>query len=289
MDTRDLKIFYTVAKLQSFSKAAAEMDYVQSNITLRIQKLEEELQTKLFERTNRGVRLLPAGELLLSYADNILALMDEAVEAIRPSSEVTIGAPQSLTAALLPKYLLAMKQQHPAISVRIKTLPAAELLTQLKQHRIDLAITNRPYQDPTLKTVHQYKESLYLVSGETACIKQALNLPAVVSSDPECPFRQALLLFIASQQAEPADLIEYDMLEPILYCVEQNSGITVLPEHLVRHPMQKHLLSKDIGEIKIQFVVNAKGARKKSVHSLLACIKSTSNERTDSSVLSQTT
>lgn len=65
MEISDLKIFQTVAKEGSITEAAQILNYVQSNVTTRIQDLENQLKVPLFRRSNRGMTLTPAGENLL--------------------------------------------------------------------------------------------------------------------------------------------------------------------------------------------------------------------------------
>lgn len=78
MESGDLKIFQAVAREKSITKAADALNYVQSNVTNRIHKLESHLNTKLFYRTNRGMILTASGENVLTYANNILHLLKEA-------------------------------------------------------------------------------------------------------------------------------------------------------------------------------------------------------------------
>ena len=72
METNDMKIFIEVAHSSSVSKTANKLGYVQSNISKRIEKIETELNCTLFLRTNKGMKLLPEGELFLTYCNEIL-------------------------------------------------------------------------------------------------------------------------------------------------------------------------------------------------------------------------
>ncbi len=98
MEINDLVIFTKIAELGSISKAAEELGYVQPNITGRLKMLESKLNKPLFSRTNKGVVLLPEGEILLDYATKIIKLMDEAKEKIsNHNSLLKIGATQTIT------------------------------------------------------------------------------------------------------------------------------------------------------------------------------------------------
>ena len=76
MESLELRIFREVAQESSISKAAENLNYVQSNITAHIKRLEEELGTILFIRHGKGVTITADGEKLLNYANSILELID---------------------------------------------------------------------------------------------------------------------------------------------------------------------------------------------------------------------
>ena len=83
MDFQTLLFFTETARTGSFSAAAENLNYAQSNLSSRIKQLEEELDNSLFYRHKRGVSLTAKGELFYEYALRILDLRDEAVKAIR--------------------------------------------------------------------------------------------------------------------------------------------------------------------------------------------------------------
>ena len=103
MDTGDLRIFETVARLGGMSRAAAELNTVRSNVTAHVKALEADLGCVLFERHARGVSLTAAGQRLLPYADSTARLLADARRAVRddgvPRGLLTIGSLET-TAAL---------------------------------------------------------------------------------------------------------------------------------------------------------------------------------------------
>ena len=80
MELSDLRVFRQVALSGGITRAAEKLNRVPSNVTARIKKLEEELGKNLFSRENKGLRISAAGEQLLSYAEKILDLAQEAVD-----------------------------------------------------------------------------------------------------------------------------------------------------------------------------------------------------------------
>src|SRR5689334_4690355 len=86
MESSDLRIFEAVARAGGITRAAADLNTVQSNVTARLRLLERELGTPLFFRHSRGVTLTPAGRELLPYASKIGALLAEARRALNDAT-----------------------------------------------------------------------------------------------------------------------------------------------------------------------------------------------------------
>jgi DNA-binding transcriptional LysR family regulator len=124
--TTRLKIFSTVAKEGSITKAAQQLDYVQSNVTSRIHQLETELGTSLFYRHSRGVSLTSAGEILLQYANKVLHLCAEAEKAVRdnatPHGPLRIGSMETTAAIRLPAVLAAYHRLYPEVHLKYNLL-----------------------------------------------------------------------------------------------------------------------------------------------------------------------
>ncbi|MCF8123292.1 MAG: LysR family transcriptional regulator, partial [Desulfarculaceae bacterium] len=125
MEFSSLQIFLAVAQEGGVSKAAQKLNYVQSNVTARIRKLEEELGVSLFYRRPRGMSLTPAGELLMQYAQKALRLMEEAQKEVTQQAEVggklNLGSLGSTAAVRLPGLLTAYHQQFPAVEIKVST------------------------------------------------------------------------------------------------------------------------------------------------------------------------
>lgn len=102
MNHSTLEIFIQVAETQSVTQAAKRLGRAQSNITTRIQQLEEELSVELFVRGNKKMVLSPAGVQFLSYARRILSLAEEAKQALHPTTpggSLRLGAMEATAAS----------------------------------------------------------------------------------------------------------------------------------------------------------------------------------------------
>src|SRR5271166_2555524 len=121
MDGTNLRVFEAVARLGSMSRAAQELNTVQSNVTARIRALEHELGVPLFHRTNRGVALTEAGQRLLPYAAQIGRLLADARRAVEDNGTargpLTIGSLESTAGIRLPRLLATYAAANPEVDL----------------------------------------------------------------------------------------------------------------------------------------------------------------------------
>src|ERR1700731_1315251 len=119
MDATDLKVFEAVARHGSMSRAAAELNTVQSNVTARVRALELELGVLLFERHARGVKLTPAGRRMLPFSARISRLLSDAKAAARddgvPSGVLEVGTLETTVALRLPPVLASFTKAYPKV------------------------------------------------------------------------------------------------------------------------------------------------------------------------------
>ncbi|WP_086998812.1 LysR family transcriptional regulator [Rhizobium sullae] len=144
MHPRFLKTFLAVARQRNFTRAAEEVHLAQSSVSDQIQSLEAELGTALFTRSRSGLELTQAGQVLSSYAEDILMLSDEARAAVaavcvqNPGS-VTIGALETIASVKLPGWLSGFQHRHPDINIKLKVAGSGDLRRKLEAGEIDAA------------------------------------------------------------------------------------------------------------------------------------------------------
>jgi DNA-binding transcriptional LysR family regulator len=145
---RQIVAFRTVARLGSVSFAAEELHLSQSAVSIQISNLEAAAGTALITRTGRGVRLTEAGELLLVYADRLLALWNETSDEIATllgdfTGTLRVG---SVTTAdhWLPRLLVRFVDEHPKVKVKLCVANRDEVVRALAAREVDLAVMGRP-------------------------------------------------------------------------------------------------------------------------------------------------
>ena len=154
MNFRQLEIFQAVAENQSFVKASAALYIAQSAVSISIQKLENELDLKLFSRNNKRVELTSEGQALLRHADKIMSQTRDAKLELAEMSElkrgeVKLGVPAMLASYFLPPYLVDFKKQYPDIKFTIIDEGTKLIRQHLDQGVIDIGIIslNEPIGD----------------------------------------------------------------------------------------------------------------------------------------------
>jgi len=146
MELRQLRYFLAAASYLNFTKAAEACNIVQSAMSQQITALEKELNVQLFERTNRGLRLTTAGEIMANEARRLLDQVEITREIIDQAknhyeSVLRIGCHGNLLRQRLPQALRAFRRAYPATRVVITSGLHQTLLSELREGRIDCMIS----------------------------------------------------------------------------------------------------------------------------------------------------
>lgn len=239
MDLAALRILRAVAEDGSVTQAALRLNTVQSNVTARIRQLEDELATPLFDRINRRLVITPAGRLLVDYAERLLALADEAADAVRthdtPQGLLRLGSMETTAAARLPAVLVALRTRHPKIELRLSTGPTAQLIQGVLQHQLDAALVSAPVMHPQLAMEVIIEEEPALISAaDWPTLASAADLAArgplaLFTFRQGCSYRQRLIDWLRGEGVQIAQLNEFGSFEAIIGCVAAGMGVSLLP------------------------------------------------------------
>ncbi|UQZ84187.1 HTH-type transcriptional regulator GltR [Paenibacillus konkukensis] len=233
MDINDLKIFQTVADHGSVSKAAKELSYVQSNVTARIQHLEQELGATLFHRHRKGVALSSEGRKLQEYTQKILRLMEEMKQSFHdsedPSGPLLIGTVETVSS--LPELLSGYCKRYPRVDLSLVTGVTEHLMSEVLQYQLDGAFVTGPIRHPDLEQDQLVEDELVLIARddeEFAALEQCVDKTLLVFRNG-CGYRARLMLWLAEQGVAPSRVMEFGTLETILAMVSSGLGISLVP------------------------------------------------------------
>lgn len=170
MDFDQLRTFTEVARLGSFSRAAEKVLRSQPAVSTQIRQLEQEYGQKLFDRSAKRVRLTPAGEVVLEYAQQMLALHGKSLHATAdfhgvPSGTLSIGANEGTFLYVLPNVLAKYHKKFPQVKISVYRSFSHKVSEKVEQGAIDLGIVSMPVKSPQLKSVPVFRDRLFLMVG----------------------------------------------------------------------------------------------------------------------------
>ncbi|TGV08817.1 LysR family transcriptional regulator [Mesorhizobium sp. M00.F.Ca.ET.186.01.1.1] len=241
MDTRYLLTFREVAKCQSFTRAAEVLGYAQSSVTTQIQNLETDFGVTLFERWGRKIRLTHAGEALLAYSEQLLAVLDEAranlSEQAQLAGTLRIGTVESLAAFFLPPFLQKFRQEHPRMRILLKPGICHDLRQGVKEGHHDFAFVLDWLQDhPELVNVNLGEEKLVVIAAPNHSLAQVKKIEARdfiganwIFTEAGCSYRSIMESVLRDAGAAIESSSEFGSLEAIKQCVAYDLGIALIP------------------------------------------------------------
>lgn len=252
LDLTALDIFRTVAAEGSVTRAAERLSRAQSNVTTRVRQLEADVGATLFLREGRRMALTPEGQVLVGYADRLLALAEEARRALQPgppAGRLRLGSMESTAASRLPAPLARLHQQWPGVALELSTGPTRHLVERLRAHALDAALVAWPPGQPpdfAFETCPVFTEELLLVvpAGHPDVHgPQDVLLPALAVFEPGCTYRRIAQDWYAPH-AQPVRLMELGSYHAILACVAAGSCAGVVPRSVLELSPQAALLGR---------------------------------------------
>jgi DNA-binding transcriptional LysR family regulator len=279
MDLSDLKIFSAVVREGGVTRAAQRLHRVQSNVTTRIRQLEEELGIPLFIREGKRLHLSPAGQVLLDYADRLLALADEARNAVqdpRPRGVFRLGAMESTAAVRLPGPVNEYHRLYPDVVLELRTGNPTALSKALLANELDAALVTLPIAEALFEKVAVFEEEPVIVSAaDTPAIGKGKNpyFPrTILAFEHGCPHRKRLEDWYALRNQMPERTIELGSYHAMLGCVVAGMGVALLPRSvLTTFPESRRLKVHRLppGENRADtYLIWRKGADSPKVHAL---------------------
>ena len=281
MELSDLAVFRMVVRAGGVTRAAQRLHRVQSNVTMRVKRLEDELGVALFVREGRRMRLSAQGAVLLDYADRLLALADEAREALRdstPRGVVRLGAMESTAAVRLPEALTRLHSRYPDLRVELHTGDPQQLTGQVLAGELDAALVAEPVSDARLERVATFGEELVVVApADHPPIRTPRDVAkrTLLAFHPGCPHRSRLEQWFARANVLPERVIEMGSYHAILGCAVAGMGIALMPKSVLDAYAERSRLSVHPMTGRFHSVDTLLIWRKDALHSKVAALAET--------------
>jgi len=258
MSDRRLKVFHTVARLLSFTKAAEELHMTQPAVTFQVRQLEEYFNTRLFDRTHNKVNLTPAGERVSEFAERIFDLYTEMENRVRDltgeiSGALTIGASTTIAEYMLPALLGEFKNRYPDINLRLKVSNSEGIVSMVEHNVIDLGVVESPVNNKNLIVEVCHDDQLVVVAppdhdlvkrGGKVSASDIVRYP-FVSREEGSGTREVIMHYLMEHKVTPSDMtfsLELGSPEAIKGAVEAGMGITILSRSIIGKELKLNML-----------------------------------------------
>lgn len=239
IELRHLRAFEAVARLGSFTHAAAELNITQPALTRTIQQLEDALSVTLLDRSSRHVETTPTGRTFVDYVERVLAELQRGFDAVRRQASIRLGF-----SWLLPdpwaQHTVARFEQ--ATGTRVTLVRTDDALSDVQQGKVDAAVVRGHITSATVRAVHLFDESRVAVCSVHSPLADEAELQW--SEIPHWP----LVVNVTSGTtgpwswpagAGPQTVVETTNFDEWIESVAAGRGLGVIPDVAVRrniHP-----------------------------------------------------
>lgn len=246
MELRELKSFLKIMELESFSRAAKELGYSQSALSVQIHSLENELGVRLFDRMGKQVALTPPGRQLARRVLPILQEVEELENVMHnrpPAEALRIGMIESLCKAHMPQVMDYVCRNLPQLHITITIDSPSVLLDALNHNKVDLVyVLDKPLYDGKWEKVFQKRENIVFVCSVDSPLarEKDLKLDQVIRqpfflTEKADNYRLSLDQQLAARQMALNPILEVSDTGFILDMVQRGLGLSFLPQYVVEN------------------------------------------------------
>jgi LysR family hydrogen peroxide-inducible transcriptional activator len=243
MTITQLKYVLAVAEHKNFTLAADKCFVTQPTLSMQIQKIEEELNIQIFDRTKKPIQLTDIGQKIVNQAKNIVNEADRIQDIVEQQKgfvggEFRLGIIPTIMPTLLPMFLNNFIKKYPKVKLIIEELNTDEIITKLNNGHLDAAIAATPLQEEKIKEIVLYFEPFvaYIPESHQHYQKQEievadLNLDEILLlQDGHC-FRDGILNLCKNNSRNEINhfQIESGSFETLIKLADEGLGTTLLP------------------------------------------------------------
>lgn len=258
MNYERLKTFIAVAEKKSFSDAAKILFVTQPTITSQIKALEEELNTKLFERTTKKVEMTQSAVILYQYAREIIQLSDAAQKEIlkiedKIHGDLSMGCSFTIGEYILPVYLKKFKDMYPLIQMSVDISNSNTIVTSLKDQLIDVGLIETLIDDPQIMVEPFLADELILIAAPNYFSNNEIKISMDQLKQTKLIVREkgsgtrAVVEQYLNQAGMSIDelnvVMELGSTEAIKAAVESGLGVSIISKNAILKEQQLQLLT----------------------------------------------
>ncbi|MBB3131869.1 DNA-binding transcriptional LysR family regulator [Paenibacillus rhizosphaerae] len=240
MDLKAVRTFHRIVALCGFNRAAEELNYAQSTVTMQIQKLESELGVRLIER-GKTFQLTEAGRLFHEQSAHIVKEVERLQGTMKEllsgeAGHLRLGVVEPIASYRLPEILASFLRDYPNIRVSVTIASSPQLNEQVLRGELDMAICSPPqlgaglYYEPLLT-----ENFVVLMPEDHPLASRELVMPAdlrghrLLITQADCPYRRKLEMIMQEPGGPPMDTMEIGSMAALKFYVQSGLGAALVP------------------------------------------------------------
>lgn len=253
MSDRRLEVFYAVARLLSFTKAADELDMTQPAVTFQIRQIEEQFKARLFDRTHNRIALTDAGRRAFQYAERIFELYAEMENSLQNvigsiSGTLRIAAGAAAAQYTIMPLISEFQKKHPTVHVQLAIRSASRVVTMVENSDVDIGIIEDVVSSKHLKAEMYVNEAWQIITSpnhpilrEGPITSEKLKTQSWIMMEEGASNREIVASYLSSLGLNVQDLkvaMEIGSLEAIKGAIEAGNLMAILPSSAVEKELR---------------------------------------------------
>ncbi|MDQ2976214.1 MAG: LysR family transcriptional regulator [Acidobacteriota bacterium] len=275
MDINQLEVLVTVAREQSFSRAAKALNRTQPAVSQAIRRLEVELGEPLFDRSSKDGTLTAAGRVLHEVAQQMLHLRHNAHTALKELKDLhrgklTLSANEYTVMYLLP-VIPAFRARHPHIKVEVKRSLASRIPSEILGREFEIGVVSYKPSDSAIASVPVMTDELALIvapdhplaSKDVVSVRE-LGAESFIAHNVASPYREKVVRTFEKYKTPLNISTEMPTLEAIKRFVEQGMGVALVPRLTAQSEIARgQVVALTVREMRLErsiYLIYRKGA-----------------------------
>lgn len=240
MNLQQLRYVVAVNRFRNFAKAAESCNVSQPTLSAMLQKLEEELDIRIFERSNKSVTPTTAGEKIIRQAETALLEIDRIGEIVlegkgQIGGKFALSVGPTIAPFILPKFIKKYRESFPSVELSIQELKVNFMLDALLRGELDAGIAISENAGEGILEIPLYTEKFLVYLAESCWRKLPVFKPdnlehenMWIMKDAQC-LRDSAFSFCKSRQ-KGNHIYEAGSITTLVHIVDENGGFTIIPE-----------------------------------------------------------
>lgn len=243
MTITQLKYVLAVAEQKNFTKAAEKTFVTQPTLSMQIQKLEDELDILIFDRTKKPIELTSVGSKIVSQARNIVNEADRMQDVVDQEKgfiggEFRLGIIPTVMPTLLPMFLRNFTNKYPKVQLKIEELTTDEIILKINEGHLDAAIAATPLHHEKIKERVLYFEPFvayipgsHRLSKKKQIERTDLDIDDILLLEDGHCFRDGVINLCKTSKLNKSDRfqLESGSFETLIKLSNEGMGMTLLP------------------------------------------------------------